>query len=321
MDIVGHKDTVREWEDAAKSTRLHHGWILAGKRGIGKARFAAQAARQVIAMGGGDIRPVLHPDIQLLTNLPKDDKEEKKREAGKPFETKRNISVAQIRELGQRLTTRPTLGTRRAIIIDPADDMERSASNALLKLLEEPPEGTVFFLVAHRPQLLLPTIRSRCRVLRFGPLAPNALRDILAGQSEGNATSAEIEAAIEAASGSVGAAKQFMDAGLAKIAAIMRLLALEGDPGFARRGALATAVGARPTRDTISAILELARSVAAERMHAAKVSEGPTIADTHAQLVRLSREAPTYNYDPGLLVMEIGTLLASLGASTDPAHG
>ena len=67
-----------------------------------------------------------------------------KREKGEAYETKRNITVGQIRSMQQRLTTRPTLGSRRVIIINPADDMEKSASNALLKSLEEPPKAHSF---------------------------------------------------------------------------------------------------------------------------------------------------------------------------------
>ena len=111
------------------------------------------------------------PTSSCSSHLPANDDEEKKRAEGKPFQTKRNITIDQVRGMQQRLTTRPTLGSRRAIIIDPADDLEKGAVNALLKSLEEPPVGTFFLLVAHRPGRLLPTIRSRCRMLRFAPLA------------------------------------------------------------------------------------------------------------------------------------------------------
>jgi DNA polymerase-3 subunit delta' len=85
--------------------------------------------------------------------------------------------------LQHRLTTRPTLGPRRAIIIDPADDLETGAVNALLKSLEEPPAGTFFLLVTHRLGQLLPTIRSRCRILRFAPLADDTVDRILRVES------------------------------------------------------------------------------------------------------------------------------------------
>ena len=170
MDWPNHTRPWREWRDAIAGQRMHHGWILAGKAGLGKREFALSAARELVAEAGVPQPNGDHPDIIVLTHLPKDDKEEKKKQDGKPYQIKRNIAVAQIRAMQQRLTTRPTLGSRRVIIIDPADDLETSASNALLKSLEEPPKGTFFILVAHRPSRLLPTIRSRCRILRFEAL-------------------------------------------------------------------------------------------------------------------------------------------------------
>src|SRR5690606_18711357 len=103
-------------------------------------------------------------DFALLERLEKDDK---KGEAG---QLARNITVEQIRGLSRLLHSAPSMGTRRIVLIDSADDLETGAANALLKNLEEPPEGAVFLLVAHRPGRLLPTIRSRCRVLRFSAL-------------------------------------------------------------------------------------------------------------------------------------------------------
>ena len=138
MTYAGHEDLWRQWRAALGGERMHHAWLLAGQRGIGKAGFAMQAARELV----GGPATGSHADILVLTHLPKDDKEEAKRDEGKPFETKRNITIGQIRAMQQRLTTRPTLGERRAVIVDPADDLEASASNALLKSLEEPPQGT-----------------------------------------------------------------------------------------------------------------------------------------------------------------------------------
>ena len=149
-------------------------------KGLGKGAFARAAARELVAEPGvpqpdGEH----HPDILVLDHLPANDDEEKKRDEGKPFQTKRNITVDQIRRMQQRLTMRPTLGSRRAVIIDPADDLEKSAVNALLKSLEEPPAGTFFLLVTHRPGRLLPTVRSRCRMLRFAPLPRAEIEAVL----------------------------------------------------------------------------------------------------------------------------------------------
>jgi DNA polymerase-3 subunit delta' len=317
VNLLGHEPAWREWRKAMAGERMHHAWLLAGRRGVGKASFAQAAARELVGSAPGETGH--HPDIVTLTYGPKDDKEERKRADGKPFELARSIRIAQIRAMQARLGTRPTLGEKRAIIIDPADDLERNAANALLKSLEEPPRGTYFLLVAHSPARLLPTIRSRCRVLRF-PTVSDVEMNRLLGEMAPGADDATRAAAIMAAAGSPGAALEFVELELGKVAQAMRQILDRGDPDFHLRGALAGLIGARPDRDRIRAILELARSVVAQRLDAALPDPRPII-DTHSELVRLTGEQPTYNFDAGLLAMEIGTLLAKAATASERADG
>lgn len=320
MNLAGHERAWTQWRAALSSKRMHHGWILAGKRGLGKAAFAMAAARELVATQGVVQPRGAHPDIIVLTNLPANREEERKRDDGKPFQVKRNITVDQIREMQQRLTTRPTLGPNRAIIVDSADDLEKSASNALLKSLEEPPAGSFFLLVAHRPGRLLPTIRSRCRTLSFAPLSDDEIEAVL--QREAPQADADTRAAAMAASGgSPGVALEFVELDLGRIYTLMREIADGGDADFSLRGRLAEAMGARPDRQRQLAAVELARSVAARQMQSVEFRQIPRLVETHAQLTRLWSQVPTYNYDAGLLVMEIGTLLTSLAASSEAAYG
>lgn len=316
MTYAGHDKPWRQWRTAMTGSRMHHAWILSGGRGVGKAGFALQAARELV--GGPAMRD--HPDIIVLTHPPKDDKEATKRDEGKPFETRRNIPIDEVRAMQRRLTTRPTLGERRAVIVDPADDLEASASNALLKSLEEPPQGTFFLLVTHRIGRLLPTIRSRCRVLRFPPV-PAAEIDAILRREVPEADAATRAAAIVASAGSPGAALEFVGLGLGELHTLMAELVRSGDPDFARRGKLAEAIGARPDRQRQLAAIELARSVVAEAMRDVDMRDIPALAEAHTQLSRLAGEFPTYNYDAGLLVMEIGSLLAALAVPREPANG
>lgn len=315
--LLGHETAWREWRKALGGERMHHAWLLAGRRGVGKGSFAFAAACELVGVDPADAQN--HPDILTLTYAPKDDREERKRADGKPYEVARSIRIAQVRGMQARLGTRPTLGDKRAIIIDPADDLERNAANALLKSLEEPPIGTYFLLVAHSPARLLPTIRSRCRVLRFPTVSDAEMDRLLADLSPG-ADTATRAAAIAAAGGSPGAALQFVDMELGKVRQAMDAILARGDPDFQLRGTLAGLIGARPDRERIRAVLELARSAVAQRLDGVMADPRPVI-DTHSELVRLTGEQPTYNFDAGLLAMEIGTLLAKAATASERADG
>ncbi|MEZ5737856.1 MAG: AAA family ATPase [Novosphingobium sp.] len=317
--LLGHDAAWREWRAALASERLHHAWLLAGPKGVGKGSFARAAAQELVAEPGVQ-QPALeaHPDILPLEKLPDSEEDAKRREQGKPFKTKRNITVDQVRAMQQRLTTRPTLGRRRAIIIDPADDMEKGAVNALLKSLEEPPQGTFFLLVSHQSGRLPPTIRSRCRNLRFPPLEPGDLDGILRHEAP-DADDQTRAAAIAAAQGSPAAALAFVDQDLAPLHDLMQRIMREGDPGFALRGTLAEVVGARPDRERLRAALDLARATLAEDIPSAGRERQLRIIEAHGAITRLAAQAPIYNFDPGLLVMEIGGLLASAAVPREAA--
>lgn len=319
MQWPNHNGAWREWREALTGQRMHHGWILAGKAGLGKYDFALAAARELVSEKGVPQPQGDHPDILVLSYLPKDEKEEKKRGEGKPYETKRSISVSQIRQLQQRLTTRPTLGSRRAVIINPADDMERNASNALLKSLEEPPQGTFFLLVTHRPARLLPTIRSRCRILRFPKIGDREIDKMLVEQAP-QASPQDRSAAIAAAGGSLGSALGFIQMDLGQVAEALRALISGPDMSLEKRARLNAAIGPRPDRLRIQAVLELARMLVAERAAVAEPLQRAALVESHAELVELAAQAPTYNFDAGLLVGEIGGLLARAAEASERAN-
>lgn len=309
--LSGHEQAWQQWRAALTSSRLHHGWILTGPQGIGKGQFARAAAAELVTEPGrGQPEWDRHPDIHVLDHLPANDAEEDKRAEGKPFQVKRNITVDQIRRMQQRLTTLPTMGDRRAIVIDPADDLEHGAANALLKSLEEPPRGTFFLLVAHRPGRLPPTIRSRCRVLRFSRLDDAAIETMLAREVP-EADHATRAAAITAAQGSPGTALGFVSEALGPAYDAMRMIMRDGDGDLALRGLLAGVLGTRPGRLRLTAVIDLARAVLARDLTQATAERQGRMIEAHAALVRLSGQAPIYNFDPGLMAMEIGGLLAS----------
>ena len=316
--LYGHDEPWREWRAAVGSARMHHAWMLVGPKGLGKGEFARQAAAQLVAEPGLSQPPlVMHPDILIPEHPPENKDEAKKREDGQEYRRKRAIPIDEIRALQQRLNTRPTLGSRRAVIIDPADDLEKNAANALLKSLEEPPAGTVFLLVTHRPGRLLPTIRSRCRLLRFAPLDDAQVERVVRDAAPAADTAARA-AAVAAAKGSPGAALDFVDQDLGKLHTLMLQLMAEGDEHFALRGAFADELGARPDRERQQATIDLACAVVSADLGRDRHRDARAIA-AHTELVRLGGQLPTYNFDAGLVAMEIGALLASLAMPRETA--
>jgi len=313
--LSGHDEPWRAWQAAMASGRMHHGWILAGPQGIGKATFARAAAAALVAEPGvPQPAPEMHPDILIPEHPPATKEDEKRREAGEAYARKRSIPIDEIRAMEHRLNTRPTLGARRAVIIDPADDMETAAVNALLKSLEEPPQGTFFLLVAHRPGRLLPTIRSRCRILRFAALPDAEVARILAASAP-QIDAGTRGAAVAAAGGSPGVALDFVEEDLGKVHAIMTQLLAGGGNPVALTAALVGEVGARPARARQAAVLELARAELAVALRPAGRDRQAVIIAAHEAISRLANEAPLYNYDPSLLAGQLGHLLAGVGAA------
>lgn len=224
--LFGQDDAEQEFLAAVRSGRLPHGWLLAGPRGVGKATFAWRAARYLIATppDQGDAlfapppletldidsdHPVAHrlralsePALMLLRR-PWDP--EKKR-------LKTQLTVEEVRGL-KGFFALSSGGGRRVVIVDSADEMNSSAANALLKELEEPPRDTVLFLVSHQPSGLLPTIRSRCRTLRFQPLSPDAMTDALHAAGIETPKGSAAAALTTLASGSAGEAVRLLSQG------------------------------------------------------------------------------------------------------------
>lgn len=317
--LLGHDEPWRIWRAAMQGDRMHHAWILAGREGVGKASFAGMAAVELVAEPGVPQPPAQsHPDIHVLTPLPANEDEARKKEEGRPYLAKRNITVEQIRAMQRRLVTRPTLGPRRAIVIDAADDMEAGAVNALLKSLEEPPQGTFFLLVAHRLGRLLPTVRSRCQIVRFQPLADSDVRRLLDDAVPG-LEAATRDAAVSAAGGSPGAALVFAALDLGRFQEIAARIVTEGDPMLSLRGELASALGQRPDRDRQMAAIEAARMVLVKQLRHSDDATRLRIADAHDAIAALAAKAPVYNFEPAVLLAEIGGLLASVPRTREEA--
>ena len=319
--IVGQDRAVEQFASAWATRKLHHAWLLGGPKGVGKASFAHAAARRVLADAAGpvsdlpgletdDEHPVVklvearsHPDMRWLERIENPDAKVK----GTLY---RNIIVKQVRELGAFMSMTAALSPWRVAVIDTVDELEPSGANALLKMLEEPPANTLFFLVSHAPGRLLPTIRSRCRTLNFNALDDDAMASILDLKTELSAP--ERDKVIAMSFGSAGRALAFAELGLAKLEEQALAILRQGDPTNARRSELATELGKKASADRYAAFLDLAPSLIAREARRLEGSSRERALDAYAKARELAVIAPRVTLDPAATVFQIGGILASV---------
>lgn len=315
--LVGHDTQTRALLQAARSGRMHHAWILAGTKGIGKAGVARALALRLLAEAAGPpiesdglavpeshpirrlIEATAHPDYAELAPIEKDGV------------TARNISVDQVRGLQRLLQSAPSLSTRRIVVIDSADDLERGAANALLKTLEEPPADMLFLLVSHAPGRLLPTIRSRCRTLGFDALDEAAMRRVLTDVQPG-LPDAELAALVRAGEGSPGQALRFAGLNLSEIEQALSDLAAGPDEGNGKRLALVKALATKSAKPRYEAFLERAPAFIAQ---AARHRQGAALGqalDHWEQARHLAGGAVILSLDPAAVVFELAGHVAAL---------
>jgi DNA polymerase-3 subunit delta' len=223
----------------------------------------------------------------------------------------RNISVDQVRGLQRLFATTATFSPWRIVIIDAIDDLERSAANALLKNLEEPPANSLFLLVSHSPERLLPTIRSRCRQLRLSHLSDEAMTSALKAALP-DADAQEISALREAGQGSPGRAIAFRGLQIDALDKSMRAIADKGDPTNARRSELAQSLSSKAAQPRYEAFLSRAPSLIAQK---AKERRGAPLAEALRLWERasdLAGSATRLSLDPQSVVFELAGMLAAL---------
>lgn len=319
--IVGQDRAVEQFANAWTTRKLHHAWLLAGSKGIGKASFAHAAARRVLAEAAGppfdlprletdDGHPIVrlveagsHPDMRRLERLVNE----------KTGNLARNISVDQVRELGEFQGLTAALSPWRVVIIDTVDELEASGANALLKMLEEPPANTLFFLVSHAPGRLLPTVRSRCRRLDFTNLDDDAMTSILQKQTELNA--GDRQRIIAMSGGSAGRAFAFAELGLAKLEDAALAILRQGDPTNAQRSDLASELGKKTAADRYAAFLHLAPSLIAREARKLEGLPRERALDAYAKARDLAALAPRLSLDPAATIFQIGGILAEVAGS------
>ncbi|HTW94394.1 MAG TPA: DNA polymerase III subunit delta' [Tepidisphaeraceae bacterium] len=221
--ILGQRDAVEFLRHAAKTDRLPHGMIFAGPVGVGKATTAAALAQWFLcAAPNGDtacgacescrlMAAGNHPDYHVI-------KRELIRYHDKTGKSKGiDLSIQVIRpELIEPANRKPMMGRGKVFIVEEADLMNAAAQNSLLKTLEEPAGRTIIMLLTASPDGLLPTVRSRCQLVRFAPLPAELVIDQL--KSRG-LSAAVVHGAAELSDGSLGGALRLIDDGIVEPAA------------------------------------------------------------------------------------------------------
>lgn len=333
--LYGHAPAEAGLLDALVRDRLHHGWLIAGPRGVGKATLAWRFARAALALAppGGLFAA---PPLETL-DVPDDHPVARRILAGsepgllpirrgadeKTGRLRAQITVDEVRKLRDFFGLSAAEGGRRVVIVDAADELNPNAANGLLKLLEEPPAGALLLLVAHRPAALLPTIRSRCRVLRLSPLGPDALSRAI--EQAMGAAPEDPQALAELAGGSVGEAVRILaGGGLDLYARLVRILAGMPRPDRLAIHALADEMAARGAEAQLDLLLRLTEMLLARLARAgatgqplAEAAKGeaalaaslpipaPVRAALATELPARVRRGRAVNLDPAALVVDM----------------
>lgn len=309
FSFVGHDAEEAMLAEALGSGRMHHAWLIAGPKGLGKATLAYRFARATLGAKRIGPRPLdvdpedpiarrvtahAHADLFVLRRSLND--------RGKP---RREITVDDARELGHFFSLAPAEGGMRVAVIDAVDDLNRNAANAILKTLEEPPSRSVLLLVCHAPGAALATIRSRCRRLPLRPLDDAQMRAALGGEADeallglakgrpGRAIALKAQG-IDAAKGALRSAPEAIVRGEARAVLPALYDQLSGEP-YERLAAVMELAG------------EWARAAGAEKQNEAW-------AEAWSALETLRGEAEGLDMDPRLaLSRAVGVLERASGA-------
>jgi DNA polymerase-3 subunit delta' len=317
--FIGHAEGEGAFLEGIRSGRLHHAWLIGGAQGIGKATLAYRVARAVLdpqksrekslaslnvpedAQVARQVAALSHPNLAVLRRSPPTDK--------KAAST--TIPVDAVRRALNMFGSTAANGGYRVCIVDSAEDLTISSANALLKVIEEPPPRSLFLIVSHAPQRVLPTIRSRCRRLLLRPLGDQEIREAIAslGSPWSDTPRDVVDQALRYGEGSVRRTLELLDADkVAFIDQVTKLL--DGLPRTDTRQvlALAEALARRDADDSYELALETVQCWVSGRLHERAglgASRLAPLVEVCEKIGRSAREIDVFNLDrrPFILTM------------------
>lgn len=344
LDVLGQSAAEQDFLTAFNSGRLHHGWLLTGPKGVGKATLAWKIARFLLATqdaGADDGLFGAPPAPETLDIDPEHPVSRRSRALAEPglFLLRRGptdkgdrlateIRVDEVRKLNKFFGLSSADGGRRVVIVDSADELNVQSANAILKMLEEPPARTTLLLISHQPARLLPTIRSRCRMLRLAPLSPQDMALALT-QAGVDLPVTDAPGLAELSGGAAGAAIRLITLdGLALYRDLLTLVASLPNLDKGRMLTLSESCARKGNEDRLDLLLALAdqlcariaRMAATGRAPETEIVQGETqvltaLANRHGAALRWAdvaqtagdraRHARSVNVDPASLVTDL----------------
>jgi DNA polymerase III subunit delta' len=317
--FFGHREGEEAFLEGLRSGRLHHAWLIGGAQGIGKATLAYRVARAVLdpqksrdrsissldvpadSHVARQVAALSHPNLSVLRRAPATDKKG-------PSAT---IPVDAVRRALGMFGSTAADGGYRVCIVDSAEDLTISSANALLKVIEEPPPRSIFLIVSHAPQRVLPTIRSRCRRLLLRPLEERHIKGAIAslGSPWTDIPQDVVDQALHYGEGSVRRTMELLDSDkVAFIDQVTRLL--DGLPKTDTKQvlALAEALARRDADDSYELALETVQRWVSERLHERAglgASRLAPLVEVCEKIGRSAREIDVFNLDrrPFILTM------------------
>jgi DNA polymerase-3 subunit delta' len=322
--FFGHRDGEGAFVEGLRSGRLHHAWLIGGPQGIGKATLAYRVARAALDLrdreaSGLDrldvaedsrdarqVRALSHPNLSVLRRTSGTDRKG-------PSAT---IPVDAVRKALGMFGSTAADGGYRICIVDSAEDLTTSSANALLKVIEEPPPRSLFLIVSHAPQRLLPTIRSRCRKLLLKPLADAEIRAVVAslGAPWTEAPAHVLDRAIVLGEGSARRVLEMLDtdriAHVETVTGVLEALPRKDD---SRLLALAETLSKRDADDAYELTLDTVQRWASQRVREGAhlgASRLAPLVEVCDKIARSAREIKVFNLDRRPFILELFDELA-----------